>query len=144
MVAAALEGVYAVMKGEYGVTTFMLPFHSVCKIFLTHIALFEPTNTLLKQASMHCFLQSVPFVVCRCSLSVQSVSLTLSTHPLLTLETGQAPLDAWYDGDDSKLRKIDNPHISNNAIKECVTHPNLAEAVVCAYTHLLPTAFAFQ
>jgi len=46
-------------------------------------------------------------------------------------ETGLTPLDAWWSPNDppTKIRKIDQAHISNRAIFEAVTQPALGELV---------------
>jgi hypothetical protein len=47
-------------------------------------------------------------------------------------ETGKAPLDNWWRaGDDpnKRLRKIDQPHLANEAIHDLVASPQLGEAV---------------
>lgn len=47
-------------------------------------------------------------------------------------ETGVEPFDKWWQaGDDpnTKLRKIDQPHLANNTIYELITCPALGEAI---------------
>ena len=48
-------------------------------------------------------------------------------------ETGKAPLDSWWnaetDDPNKKLRKIDQPHLANNTIREFITHPAFGRTI---------------
>jgi len=61
-------------------------------------------------------------------------------------ETGEAPLDSWWSPSDppTKLRKIDQPHVSDRTIFEAVTHPELGRVVAAMTGAKLVQAWAVQ